>query len=163
MSGFSEVIQVVGAMIIFSIIMLSTNRYMLSNTQQQIVSDTEVLAVTYAQDIIDEARLSAFDSTTEDGYIPITIPDDFTSGPFSNTTAITLSTITSFEGYNGWQEQTTTELGTFTIDVDVTYVQNDRTTVSNAPTRYKKMIVTVTNPYLSGPVVKEYVRTYNYD
>ena len=39
MTGYVEVLQVIGATIIFSLILTTTNRYMLSHTQRQVGID----------------------------------------------------------------------------------------------------------------------------
>lgn len=75
MSGITEVLQVMGAMIIFSMILTSTNRYILMNTQRQIETEVEMMAISIAQDIINDARLRAFDATTQNNEEPSRITD----------------------------------------------------------------------------------------
>ncbi|MEX1010547.1 MAG: hypothetical protein WDZ29_00645 [Balneolaceae bacterium] len=164
MNGYAEVIQVVGAMVIFSIILLSTNRYMLSNTQQQVASEVEMLAVTLGQDLIEEALLRPFDSVTVDGHIPIQMPEEFAAPNFPHTTAGNRSDIASYEGYHGWEEVMDTNLGPYEISAEVHYVtEDDPATPTTIRTRHKRMVVTVTNPSLTNPVRVAYVRTYNHD
>lgn len=57
MSGYTEVLQVIGATIIFSLILTTANRFMLTNTQRQVGTEVEISAVTLAQDLIEEAKL----------------------------------------------------------------------------------------------------------
>jgi hypothetical protein len=163
MAGYSEVIQVMGAMILFSLILLSTNRYMLSNTQQQVGSEVEMLGVTLAQDLIDEARLREFDAVTLDGDLPEAIPGDFAEAPFPVSSVSSREQIQTFSGYNGWQETIETNLGNYNISSEVHYVSSsDLNQEASSKTVHKRMIVTVTNPHLATPIRAQYIKTYNH-
>ncbi|MGF1670972.1 MAG: hypothetical protein ACFCU6_11020 [Balneolaceae bacterium] len=162
MTGYTEVLQVIGATIIFSLILTTANRFMLSNTQRQVGTEVEISAVTLAQDLIEDAKLRAFDQATEGGEIPINIPGDFTAAPFAQTTASSRDMITNFEGFNGFTETIDTGLGTYTLTAQVEYVEpGNLNQVTNSKTRYKRLIVTITNPSLNSPISIQYTRTYN--
>lgn len=162
MSGYTEVIQVIGAMIIFSLVLMSTNRYILMNTQRQIESEVEMMAVSIAQDLIDDARLRAFDATTQNGGEPNLIPEGFTPPPFAQSTAVDRSQINTFEGFNGYTEIIANNLGTFNISCEVHYMQtNNLDEVSNVQTNHKRIRITVVSASLRSPVVVSFVRTYS--
>lgn len=162
MSGYTEVLQVIGATIIFSLILTTANRFMLTNTQRQVGTEVEISAVTLAQDLIEEAKLRPFDASTADGEIPLQIPDDFTAAPFAQTTITDRSLIDTFEGFNGYTESIDTGLGTYTIEAEVDYVtEADLNLVTTSRTRHKRLTVSITNPSLNSPITNQYTRTYN--
>ena len=164
MYGYTEIIQVMGAMIIFSLILLSTNRYMLNNTQQQINTELETQAVSIGQNLIDEALLKPFDESTIDGVVPVEIPDSFVDPPFGQSNASSRDQIESFEGYNGWTEVIQTDWGELEIAVEVFYVDSSNwDEEAGYPTRHKKMVVTLDNESLGRTVSLSYIRTYNHD
>lgn len=164
MTGYTEVLQVIGAMIIFSLILLSTNRYMLSNTVMQVESEVEMLAVTLSQDLIDEASTKAFDSSTIDGTIPMNIPGDFESSPFSTGgTTCSDPNIDSFSKYNQCDEEISTNLGVFNIHADVHYADDTNYEETSSKTRHKRIIVTIESPHLTNSITLEFLRTYNHD
>jgi hypothetical protein len=163
MAGYTEVIQVMGAMVLFSLILLSTNRYMLSNTHQQVGSEVEMLGVTIAQDLIDEARLREFDAVMLDREIPENIPGSFAESPFPTASVNSRDQIQTFEGYNGWQETIETGLGPYELFSEVHYVSSsDLSELTADKTFHKRMIVMVTHPSLTSPVRIQYLKTYNH-
>ncbi|MEX0995052.1 MAG: hypothetical protein WD599_05945 [Balneolaceae bacterium] len=164
MSAYTEVIQVIGAMIIFSLILLSTNRFILSNTERQVETEVEMLGVTLAQDLIDEARMKAFDEETKNGFIPINVPGDFEDPDFPGSSASCSDpNIDSFSNYDDCEEEISTNLGPFTIRADVHYADGTNYEETTSKTRHKRITVTVDNPYLTHPITIRYLRSYNHD
>ena len=162
MSGYTEVLQVIGATIIFSLILTTANRFMLSNTQRQVGTEVEISAVTLAQDLIEEAKLRPFDASTAGGNIPLDVPDDFTAAPFAQTTITDRSLINTFEGFNGYTEAIDTGLGEYSIEAEVDYVlESNLNQVTTSKTRHKRLTVTITNPSITSPITIQYTRTYN--
>jgi len=162
MSGYTEVLQVIGATIIFSLILTTANRIMLTNTQRQVGSEVEISAVTLAQDLIEDAKLRAFDEATEDGNIPINIPGDFTAAPFPQTTATDRSMIANFESFHGYSETIDTGLGAYSLKAEVDYVlASNLNQVTTTKTRHKRLTVTITNPSITSPITIQYTRTFN--
>lgn len=162
MSGYTEVLQVIGATIIFSLILTTANRFMLTNTQRQVGSEIEISGVTLAQDFIEEAKLRPFDASTADGEIPLDIPGDFTAAPFAQTKVTNRSLITTFEGFNGYTETINTGLGEYTIEAEVDYVlASNLNQVTTSKTRHKRLTVSINNPSLNSPITIQYTRTYN--
>lgn len=163
MASYSEIIQTVGAMIIFSFILLSTNRYILSSSEDQIISEVQMHGVSITQDFLDRARLYPFDRSTLNGIIPMEIPDDFESTPFSTgTVSCSDSGIESFSEFDQCFESYTTGFGNFLLSVEVYYVDGVNFVETAGKTRHKEMRVTVTNDYLNRPLTNRYLRSYNH-
>jgi hypothetical protein len=79
MVGYTEVLQTMAAMIIFSMILLNANRMILRNTVMQVEGELEQEVVAIAQDVIEEARTKDFDEETVGSganALPANIPGD---------------------------------------------------------------------------------------
>lgn len=164
MIGYTEVLQTMGAMIIFALIITTSNRHMLGNIERKVNSEVEVHAVTLAQDIIEYSKQVPFDAATTGGAVPENIPDDFVSGsPIPTSTASKLENIQYFEQFNGFSRIVDTSLGTYTIRTDVSYMGPDFSNLdqpTGSKSIYKRIKVTVSNPSLAHDVVLSYTRTY---
>lgn len=168
MAGISEVIQTIGAVIIFSLILLTSNRMILSNTFREVETEAEGMAVTIGQNIIEEAQTKAFDSNTVNGDVPTNIPAGFSS--VGTDSGETRSDFKDFDDYDGYSEEVDTEWGTksFKLDVEVSYVSpSDNYDMAKGsktvPTNFKKMRVTLTSEYLKGntrEIQLTYLRRY---
>jgi hypothetical protein len=167
MVGISEVIQTLGAMIIFSLILLTANRMIQTNTLKEVESEAEGIAVELAQSIIEEAQTKPFDANTVNGNIPSQIPQGFSSaGPGST------GDRNDFDDYDGHTDSLDTELtdpGTFAfnVNVQVSYVSPPNYDMASGsktvPTMFKKMVVTVTSDYLRNnnqDIRLSYLRRY---
>lgn len=169
MAGFSEVIQTIGAIIIFSLILLTSNRMILSNSMKEVESEAEGIAVTLAQNIIEEAQTKAFDEATTDSMVPMKTPEEFST--FEDQAAEGESSRKDFDDFDDYDALDNvsfdSELGndTFKLDVDVAYVSAannydiDKGSKTN-PTHFKKMRVTVESQYLDNEVQLEYLQRY---
>ncbi len=164
MIGYSEVLQVIGAIIIFSLILTTANRYMLGNIETKVTSEVEVHAVTIAQDIIELSKSVPFDAATANETIPGDIPDDFVSGdpmPVNNN-ANDRNSLQHFEDFNGYSETITTGLGDFLVSTEVSYMNpNDLEQTSSARSIFKRITVTVASESLRNDVILNYTRVYN--
>lgn len=150
MFGYTEVLQTIAAMLIFSLILLNANRMIQRNTIMQLEGDLEQQVIAHSQNIISESRTKDFDENSID-FVPIIIPDDFTApgslGP--ETGENNRTDFDDFDDYNGWS--TTMFEGTdhmFTVSTQVYYVDSnfDSTGVRTA---FKQIDVRVTSPYLT--------------
>lgn len=170
MVGYSEILQTLGAMIIFSLILLTANRYIQANTLREVESEAEKLAVSLAQDVIAEAQTKPFDANTISD-IPLYIPDGFSSiGPGG--CGNDRSCYDDFDDYDGYTEDISTELTdsgvqSFHLSVAVSYVSPPDFDMASGsklvPTKFKKMVVTVTSDYLknnSQEIQLSYLRQY---
>lgn len=171
MVGTSEILQTLGAMIIFSLILLTANRMIQANTLREVESEAEGLAVSLAQNIIEEAQTKPFDANTINNNIPEIIPGGFSScgpGGCGNNRGC----FDDFDDYDGYTEDISTELTnsgveSFHLEVEVSYVTSpyfDMATGSKlTPTIFKKMVVTVTSDYLNNndqEIKLSYLRQY---
>lgn len=178
MVGYSEVINVIGAMIIFSMILLNANHMIHRNTLMQIEGELEQEVIALGQEIVEEALSKSFDQVTVNAAAPPTlIPEGFTPSEELGLDAgeNSRSDFNDFDDYHGWESPMETEHGTFHLSAEVFYVNEvvDGNEVTFEPTTsqstFKKIEVTVTNEYLTrsdGEPVHyklEFVRNYYAD
>ncbi|WP_138430335.1 type IV pilus modification PilV family protein [Fodinibius saliphilus] len=187
MVGYGELLQTIGAMIIFSMILLSANSMIQRNTLMQIEGELEQEVIALAQDIIEEGRTKEFDERSQGSAPPAKIPDDFTApsslGPEATTITsadvenddangngtIERSEFDDFDDYDGWKDQIETEHGVFNISAEVFYADPSTYDKSGSRTTFKKMQVEITSEFLknnSGNKTVyqlEYIRNYYAD
>ena len=153
MVGYSEVIQTMAAMVLFSLILLTSNRMIFINSQKEIESSAEKKAITIAQTYIDEARALPFDANTAGGP-PAKVPEGFSPCGQAST-----SDFNDFDDYHGLNETVDWQKGSgdgaFDVSIQVLYVSpsSDFDIASGHTgtpyTEFKKMVVTVTSDYLT--------------
>jgi hypothetical protein len=178
MIGYSEVLQTMAAMIIFSVILMNANRMIHRNTVVQIDSEFENEVIALGQEIIEEAREKSFDQITVGAAAPpADIPGDFTNpGSLGNDTGETSRiNFNDFDDYNGWTETVSTTHGDFSISVDVFYVEDMNASTDEYDyqeviyqTTFKKIEVTINSDFLrSGDTPRnyklEFIRNYYAD
>lgn len=172
MIGYTEVIQTMAAMIIFSMILMNANHLIHRNTVMQVTSELEREVISLGQEIIEEARTKSFDEVTHNATAPPSdIPGGFTPadqlGPETGET--NRRYFNDFDDYNGWSQTVTTEHGDFEISAEVFYVDENTFEKINVPSTFKKIEVTVTSKFLrtSDDLEREYrlefVRNYYAD
>lgn len=167
MNDYSDVLQVIGAMLLVSLLVQSANRSNLANTQLLLSSEYEVGVTAVAQDIMEESRVLAFDEETVTGFVPVNIPDDFsTIGLDGSENGNNKNTFDDFDDYDGYTGTVTTDLGNFDVVISVTYL-DDSYNSTNSKTTLKEMSITITNQYLTendGATLKSYtfstIRSY---
>lgn len=158
MNDYSDILQVMGAMILVTLLVQSANRSNLSNVRTLLESEYEIAVTAIAQDIMEESRSLAFDETTEDGFVPVNIPADFSSvGTDAGESSSDKSTFDDFDDYDGWSATITNDLGDFAVSTAVYYV-NSSFSPSGSNTSLKELRVTVTSPFLvnNDGALKEY-------
>lgn len=152
MTGYSEVLQVIGAMVIFSLILMTSNSMMLRNTNMEIESELEYQVIALAQNLIDEAKVKQFDANTSDPLPPSQVPSGFTEvsglGPAGDSNEDERHEFNDFDDYHGWSETVETAQGEFTISAEVFYVNETTYAPSSTQTRFKKLRVTITSEFL---------------
>ncbi|HEX6983635.1 MAG TPA: hypothetical protein VF181_12820 [Balneolaceae bacterium] len=151
MVGYTEVLQTMAAMIIFSMILLNANRMILRNTVMQVEGELEQEVVALAQDIIEEGRTKEFDEVNVGMHLPpAAIPNDFTDpsalGPESGETK--RFEFDDFDDYNGWIDTLTTEHGQFFIETKVFYVDGTNYEEMSDENTFKKMQVFIKSKFL---------------
>jgi len=179
MSDISEIIYVLGAVVLFSLFAITINKSMVVNTETTVESEIEYNAIAVAQSIIDQARQRAFDevmvtkNVLELSTRSQTLLNSFTApaslGPEpSSTPAEVYPNYDDFDDFKLTNLAFATEYGNYTVNtaisyVNVTYNSTDQTyTVTNSSIRtyHKRLIATVTHPSLANPVSLEYIKTF---
>ena len=182
MIGYSEVIQTMAAMIIFSMILINANYMIQRNTLMQIDGELEQEVISLGQEIIEEARIRSFDREVEedDALPPTSIPEGFTPAdelgpdttPYYNNFRDgepDRQKFTDFDDYNGWSDTITTKHGDFEVSAEVFYVDEDNFEFTTQQSTFKKIEVTVSSKFLrSGQdepreYVLEFIRNYYAD
>jgi len=176
MIGYSEVIQTMAAMIIFSMILINANYMIQRNSMMQIEGELEQEVISLGQEIIEEARAKSFDRVTHQTTMPPTIiPGGFTH-PSNFPTKEEQeeeeglderrSTFVAFEDYHNWSEIITTPHGDFNISVEVYYVDDEQDYERvESQTTFKKIEVIVKSEFLRGgdeprTYALEFIRNY---
>lgn len=176
MIGYSEVLQTMAAMVLFSLILLQANKIILLNSQQEVESAAEQRAVAIAQEYIDEARALPFDNNTVNGP-PKKVPEGFSSCGSGGASRPYYDDFDDFHGYSttrNWNWNPGSDNDVFQVDIKVQYVSPPDFDIkdghSGKPyTLYKKMVVTVTSDYITDgdgnkieikvPYLRRYYRT----
>lgn len=172
MIGYSEVLQTMAAMIIFSMILLNANHMIQRNSMMQVQSELEQEVIALGQEVIEEARTKSFDQITVDAEAPPSlIPGGFTSpgglGPGGAET--TRRSFNDFDDYNNWSDTFITEHGEFEVSADVYYVDPVNYQKTMSPTTFKKIEVMVSSKFLrtGADIPREYklefIRNYYAD
>lgn len=173
MIGYSEVIQTMAAMIIFSVILMNANRMIHRNTVMQVEGELEQEVIALGQEIIEEAHTKDFDEVTVGEELPPTIiPGSFTSsenlGP-DGSGEENRRYFNDFDDYNGWTEVAQTQHGNFNISVEVFYVDETNFEYTTNRSTFKKIEVTIHSEFLrdgSGDqrtYVLDFIRNYYAD
>ncbi len=167
MNDYSDIIQVIGAMLLVSLLVQTANRSNISNSQLLLEAEYETAITAIAQDLMDESRSLAFDEETEDGFVPVNIPADFsTIGADGGEDTDDRNSYDDFDDYDGWSGIISTDLGEFNVSVEVEYIDNSYNKIVSNST-LKAMYITVTNPFMvqgDGKSLKQYsfsmIRSY---
>lgn len=155
MSGYTEVLYVMFAMLIVSSMALNANRFIQINNNTLIEGQLESQVVAYAQDIIEESRALAFDEETTydnqgNSIVPVYIPDGFsTLGPDGSETDRTL--FDDFDDYHGFEETVTITGVDYFVNVVVEYVETndyETYTVASGKSTLKRITVNIESDFL---------------
>ena len=183
MVGYSELVNTMAAMVIFSMILLSANRMIQRNTVMQVQGELEQEVVALAQDIIEEARTKEFDENSQGEAPPVNIPGDFSTpgslgydnGADTNDDAngdgeVKRKEFDDFDDYNGWTDVLETEHGEFGIEAKVFYVDDSNyEKITASESTFKKIQVFITSKFLTNNAGEqtlyrlEFIRNYYAD
>lgn len=148
MAGYTEVLQTMAAMVIFSLILLSANRMIQRNTMIQVEGEMEQEVIALANNIIQESRTMEFDEKSMGGLPPVNIPGGFTEnsslGPEGESGR---SQYDDFDDYNGWSESMETRHGMFDVWAQVFYVTSSFDS-TGSKTTFKKIRVFISSKFL---------------
>jgi hypothetical protein len=172
MAGYSEVINVMGAMIIFAMILVNANSMIIRNSVMQVEGELEYEVIALGQEIIEEALSKSFDQVTVNAAAPPSlIPGGFTPsdqlGPDAGENDRT--EFNDFDDYHGWSDTFHTEHGEFELSAEVYYVDEDNFEFTSQQSTFKKIVVTITSEFLvdgSGNLKEyqlEFIRNYYAD
>ena len=159
--GQRELLLVLGALILFGLTMLSTNRYVINQNESNIQREFEFYGISLAQSFIEEAKTKAFDTSVVNATV--NSPDELTQwdqlGPGVGETYPNFDDV---DDYNGLTLTDSTGRDEFDVSIEVGYILNetDPETIVNSRSWYKRMNVTISNPFLIQPLVLGFVFSY---
>ena len=158
--GHREMILLLGALVLFGLLMLSLNQYAMDQNDVIFEQELEFYAISLAQSFIEEAKTRAFDTTVINASPQL--PSGFTSfGGLGPDGGETYPNFNDVDDFNNFTFQDSTGRAVFDVDIDVGYVESaDPETGVNYETFYKNMTVTVDSPYMDWPVQLNYVFGY---
>lgn len=149
MSGYTEILQSMLAIVLVSLLIINANRAIVVNNAIYVEGSLEDQVIAIAQDYIDESRTTTFDAFTGGGNVPVNIPGGFTGanslGPGAGENS--RDDFSDFDDYNGWNETILASDGVeYDISISVSYYQNGA--VINSKSTLKQMIITISSDQL---------------
>jgi len=174
--GNSQLMLVIGAIILLSILIMNANRSILNSTELTVNSETILAANALANEMMKEICTKAFDDTTVASYIdesnlPNTLTSPQSLGPDSGETYIRIEdNIDDYTQYDDIDDYTghsdtlsTPRTGDYIINISIGYVDlliDPELIVTAQPTRTKRIEVGVSNPNLSDTLRLYYYPSY---
>ncbi|WP_018128364.1 hypothetical protein [Balneola vulgaris] len=167
MSDFSNVLQVIGAMVLVSLLVQSANRKMNANSMLLVENEFESEIAAISQEIIEESRLLAFDEATVTGFVPVDIPAGFSDIGRDLAETADKVTFDDFDDLDGWSGIVSTTLSDFNVSIEVVYIDKTTGIQTNAKTTLKEIQITITNDLVRfqntttlKPYYFSYIRSY---
>jgi Flp pilus assembly protein TadG len=159
--GGVQMMLVLGAMVLLSLLVLNINRTQMFSEQQMSQSEYTMAATAVGQSLVNEAAGKAFDAATatdeKAAVSTFTAPRSLGRGSWE--------TYPDFNDFDDYHRFTTTRstprAGTFRLAGSVDYV-NPATpnTASNVRTRMKRIRVTVTSDFMDQPVILVHYKSH---
>jgi len=157
-----------GAMFLLSIIVLSVNNGYLRNNEVVLDSKFDILAISLATSIIEDANGLSFDETTTGGtnlmYTSQLSDCGFDSGEYYYSRDS--NNFNDFDDYNGLHityNDTTLESAVFDINCQVGYISDSNPDVFvSSNTWYKRLNVMVTSPSMTDTIKMSTIMSYFY-
>ena len=158
--GQRELILVLGALTLFGLATLATNRYVNDQQDEMIQREYEYFGLSLAQSYVEEAKARAFDENTI-GASP-SVPSGLTEGGgLGPEGGEAYPNFDDVDDYRNYATTVTTPRGTFNVAIQVRYVQAAApNTPVNSKELFKRMVVTVANDFMPNPVQTAYVFGY---
>ena len=166
MNDYSDLLYTIMSIVIFSFLLLQANSLILRNDSVTVDHEYEKTAIAVAQSIIDEAKTRAFDSHAGPGNIPDGFNDTFgfdgdLGEDHDEEENPKRGFFTTFDDYHGYNGVVTTLLGDYTVDVVVTYVNNEAPFEEvGFKTTSKRMSVTATSADNNESATLVYIKSY---
>ncbi|MBN1540777.1 hypothetical protein JW992_01435 [candidate division KSB1 bacterium] len=152
--GERELILLTAALVFFSSISLSVNRFFLDSSEMLLRNEFDYEAISLAQRFLEEAKTRRFDL-----YEP---PHSFTS-PYSLGWAYYESypNFNDVDDFHNLVLDITTPRAVYRVSIQAHYVPEwNIDKIVYYCTNYKKVIITVTNPNLTQPIRLAHVYSY---
>jgi hypothetical protein len=164
MTGSNSFLSI-GAMALLALISLRFNATLLENRTTEIENKVYLTAFSLADDLIEEIKQKAFDEETVE-WKAITAEDLTPFEKFAPEVRDvgeneSPSTWDDIDDYNGYSKSISLpHVENYSVTSTVDYVSaTDQDEVSNTQTYFKRVIVTVSSPYLSHSVKLSFVFT----
>lgn len=170
-----QMILVLGALMLLSMLSLSVNSMFLDETTVMLDAEANLDAISIAQSMIDEIMVKSFDANTVSTKIYVASGFTAANGLGANATEVsnvaqpdTATPFKSVKYYNDVDDYhlytrtvNNPRLGKFTV-VDSVYYVNETTpnVVSNTQTFLKKVVVTVTHKNMIKPLTLSDIAVY---
>ena len=153
MANTGQMLMVLGALLLFTIMLPSVNNTLLYNDRAVIESNAELVAMGLAQRILAEAGVEAFDVVCLS--MPPTMANQLTApgslGPAGGETYPNFNDLDDFHNLS-LVDSTSLPSVQFNITAQVVYVNpNNPSQVMGSQTFAKRLRVTVTSPFLVNP------------
>ncbi|OIP56059.1 MAG: hypothetical protein AUK34_12030 [Ignavibacteria bacterium CG2_30_36_16] len=150
----------IAALVFLSLASLQFNRTALHTQTAEIENKVYLTAFSLADDMIEEIKVKGFDETTVP--FPTNITTNLTSlanlGPDAGETYGSYDDVDDYNGYEKLISAPHAE--DYFISVTVKYVDgDDPDTFSTVQTFYKKVLVTVSSPFMNYPVKLSFIFT----
>ena len=139
----------IAALVVFSLVSLNFNSTILQTTTVEVENKVYLTAFSLADDLIEEVRQKAFDAATVD--FPTTNTASLTSAySLGHNSSEVYPNYNDVDDYNGFNKTVSApHAEDYTITCEVYYVDGDNPDNKvMTQTFYKKVIVTVSSPYL---------------
>ncbi|MEE4312815.1 MAG: hypothetical protein V2J62_13210 [candidate division KSB1 bacterium] len=159
--GQREMVLLLGAIFFFSMSTFSVNRFFVTSNEIVMRSEFDYYGISLAQKFIEEAKTRAFDATIAFGTLN-NVPGDFNS-PYSLGHANNESypNFNDVDDYHNLRINVDSGRTTYSVSAVVYYVNEYNPDQNvNYRTRLKKMVVTVSSPYMTSNVVMSHVFSY---
>jgi hypothetical protein len=172
MMASGQMMYVLGALALLSLLVLSVNKIIVENTSVMLENEASITAISLAQAMIDEIQTKEFDQNTVNARVYSTSgltavaslgPDAAESVPSIDTYSFqSASVFNDVDDYNNYQRKVSTpRLGDFLVRDSVYYLtESNLNQKSTSPTFYKKIVITVTHPNMARPIVLSDVAVY---
>lgn len=151
MNDYTDLLLAMGAMVIYSILLLNTNTSLLRSDVMQVETELEYTAISLANSVIDDIRVKPFNDIDTESP---TYGQILTGSIIPGNAAYDLEDFVEVT----WTENTA--YGTYDLKLEIQYVQRDSpdNTVL-VPTDYQRMDVTVSSQYLTNEIKLSYIRS----
>ena len=153
----SQMLLVLGAIVMFSFLTLGAHRTVMTTSRVRLDSEYVITASEVAESVFNEVRSRAFDESTTTQEPESTTAFSTLLGPESGETRQTYDDVDDYHSsnlYNPPIAVDTPRAGVFMVSITVAYVQpGSLDVISMIPTRTKRIRVSVASPLLQLPLV----------